>query len=87
MRKIRNILKTWSLSIPQTEPEISQNVSQQRKHFMLIGIHFMQGSTATTRHGGTSKRSTKRLKYTRNLFRKKLQLKGVLILDLKPLRS
>ena len=29
----------------------------------------------------------KRLKHTVNLFRKKLQLKGVLILDLKPFRS
>ena len=43
IRKTRTILKTWSLSIPQTEPEISQNVFQQRKHFLLIGIHFMQG--------------------------------------------
>ena len=41
----------------------------------------MQGSTATTRHGVTRKRSTKRLKYTGNLFRKNL------ILYLRPLRS
>ena len=32
-----------------------------------IGIHFMQGWTATTRHGVTRKRSTKRLKHTGNL--------------------
>ena len=37
----------------------------------------MQGQTATTRHGVTGKRSTKRLKHTGNLFRKNLQLKDV----------
>ena len=31
-RKIRTILKTWSLSIPKLSPEIFQNGSQQRKH-------------------------------------------------------
>ena len=45
--------------------------------FFLIGIHSMQGWTTTTRHGVTKKRSTKRLKYTGNLFRKNLQLKEV----------
>ena len=43
----------------------------------LIGIPSMQGSTATTRHGVTWKRNTKRLKHTGNLFRKNLQLKDV----------
>ena len=65
----------------ESESEISQNVSQQRRRFLLIRIPFMQGSTATTRHGVTRKRSTKRLKYTGNLFRKNL------ILYLRPLRS
>ena len=37
----------------------------------------MPGSTATSRHGFTSKRSTKRLKQTGNLFRENLQLKDV----------
>ena len=37
----------------------------------------MQGWTATARHGVTIKRSKKRLKYTENLFRNKLQLIGV----------
>ena len=51
-------------------------------HFFFIyiyitGIHSMQGWTATKRHGVTKKRSTKRLKHTRSLFRKKSQLKGV----------
>ena len=46
--------------------------------FFSIGIHsMMQGWTATTRHGVTRKRSTKRLKHTGNLFRKNLQLKDV----------
>ena len=35
------------------------------------GIHSMQGLTATTRHAVKRKRSTKRLKDTGNLFRKK----------------
>ena len=42
--------------------------------FVLTGIHSMEGWTATTRHGVTRKRSTKRLKHTGNLFRKNLQL-------------
>ena len=34
----------------------------------LIGIHFMQGWTAATRHGVIRKRHTKRLKHPGNLF-------------------
>ena len=45
--------------------------------FFLIGIHSMQGWTATTRHGITRKRSTQRSKHTGNIFRKNLQLIGV----------
>ena len=37
----------------------------------------MQGSTLTTKHEVTRKRSTKRLKYTGNLFRKNLQLTDI----------
>ena len=37
-----------------------------------IGIHSMQGSTATTRHGITRKRSTTRLMDAGNPFRKNL---------------
>ena len=51
--------------------------------FFLIGIHSMQGWTATMRHGVTRKRSTKRLEHTGNLFRKNLQLKNMLLLDLR----
>ena len=42
-----------------------------------VGIHSMQGLTATTRHGVTRKEAQKRLHYTENLFRKNLQLKDV----------
>ena len=35
----------------------------------LIGIHSMQGWTATTSHGVTRKWSIKRLKHTGNLFK------------------
>ena len=34
-------------------------------NFFLIGSHSMQGWTATTRHGVTGKRSTKRLQHDR----------------------
>ena len=43
----------------------------------LIGIRSMKGWTATTRHGITRKRSTKRLQDTGNLFRKNLLVKNV----------
>ena len=43
----------------------------------IIGIHSMQGGTATMRHGVRRKGSTKRLKQAGNLFRKNLNLKGV----------
>ena len=43
----------------------------------LIGIHSMQGRTATRKHGVTRKKCTRRLKHTGNLFRKDLQLIGV----------
>ena len=43
----------------------------------LIGIHSMQGWTATTRHGVTRKGCAKRLKHTGYLLRKNLTLKGV----------
>ena len=45
-------------------------------HF-LIGIYYMQGWTATTKHGVTRKRNAKRLKHTGNLSRKNLQFKEV----------
>ena len=45
--------------------------------FFLIGIHSMQGWTATMRHGVTRKKAQKRLQDTENLFRKNLPLKDV----------
>ena len=45
--------------------------------FFFIGIHPMQGSTATTRHGVIRKEAQKGLQDTENLFRKNLQLKDV----------
>ena len=45
--------------------------------FFLIGIHPMQGWTATMRHGVTRKEAQKRLQGTENLFRKNLQLQDV----------
>ena len=45
--------------------------------FFLIGIHPMQGWTATTRHGVTKKKAQKRQQDTENLFRKNLQLNDV----------
>ena len=42
-----------------------------------IGIHTMQGWTATTKHGVTRKRSTKKIQHAENLFTKNLQLKDV----------
>ena len=47
------------------------------KEKIEIGIHSMQDSTGTMKHGVTKKRSTKRLKHTEDLFRKNLQLKDV----------
>ena len=43
----------------------------------LVGIHSMQGLTASTREGVTRKRSTKRLKHAGNLFIENLHLRDV----------
>ena len=52
--------------------------TQKTAMFFLIGVHSMQGWTATMRHGVTRKRRTeKKLKHTGNFFRKNLQLKDV----------
>ena len=44
-------------------------------YIYLIGIHAMQGWTATARHEVTRKRNTKRLRRTGNPLRKNLHLK------------
>ena len=46
-------------------------------YFFFIGVHFMEGSTATMRQGVTRKQAKKRLQNRENLFRKNLQLKDV----------
>ena len=53
------------------------NIGTNSTNTFLIAIHNMQSLTATTGHGGTRKRTTKRLKHTGNLFSKNLQLIGV----------
>ena len=45
--------------------------------FFLTGFQSIQGWRATTRHGVTGNRNSKKLKYTRNLSRKDLQIIGV----------
>ena len=45
--------------------------------FFFIGIHSMQGWTATTRRGIIRKRNTKELRHKWNLYRKNAQLKDV----------
>ena len=45
--------------------------------FFKLGIHFMQGWRATTRHEVTRKRNAKKLSHTGNIFRKNLQLKDI----------
>ena len=65
------------LKLPQHLQAKNVYLKLYLEFFFLIGIHSMQGQTATTRHGVTRKRSTKRLKHTRNLFRKNLQIIGV----------
>ena len=62
---------------PQTISLEFDPITEKRDTFFLIGIHSMQGWTTTTRHGVTTKKSTKRLKHTGNLFGKDLQLKDV----------
>ena len=46
-------------------------------YIYIIGIHSMQGWTATMRHGVTGKEAQKGFQDTENLFRKNLQLNDV----------
>ena len=50
---------------------------KKKKKKKEIGIHSMQGWTASTRHGVTTKRDPKRSKHTGKLFRKNPQLIGL----------
>ena len=77
--KLRHL--NWLVLSTQRFTEIieipSFEVKRNEFFFFLIRIHSMQCRTATTRHGVTKKRNTKRLSHTGNLFRKNLQLKDV----------
>ena len=50
---------------------------KKKKKKKEIGIHSMQGWTASTRHGVTTKRDPKRSKHTGKLFWKNPQLIGL----------
>ena len=45
----------------------SPKLALYKGFFFLIGIHPMQGRTATTRHGVTRKKAQKRLQDTENV--------------------
>ena len=57
----------------------TKTIHYHHLNFFKIGIHSMQDRTATTRHGVTKRKNTKRLRlrHTGNLFRKNRQLKDV----------
>ena len=55
--------------------------------FFLIAINSMQGWTATTRHGVTRKRNTKKLKHRKSVQKEPTVQICLLIIDLKPFRS
>ena len=54
-----------------------KNEHREKSILKKIGIRSMQEWTATTRHGITRKRSTKRLSHTGNFIKKKLKLIAV----------
>ena len=69
-------------ALPDLIREDMSNVEEEvpivmESFFFLIGIHSVQGWTATTSYGITRKEAQKRLKETENLFRKNLQLEHV----------
>ena len=73
-----------NVDLGNSKDNVDQNLNSLTAHLVsihhtlvLIGIHCMQGSTATTRHGVARKRNTERLRHAGNLFRKNLQLKDV----------
>ena len=92
MLKALAILSDTTVRRSAVDPEALLKLywkSEERPHFSVsstillftflkkIGIHSMQGSTATKRHGVTRKRSAKGLQHTENLFRKNLKIKDV----------
>ena len=75
--EIRGFMKQHFIIFKPDENYICLEYLRDCTFFLLIGIHSMQGTAATTRHGVTRKRGTKRLKHARNLLRKDLQLKDI----------
>ena len=76
IRKLKNASGLTSFSATTTSIYLPKPVLT----FFLIGIHSMKGWTATLRYGVTRKRITKRLKHTRNLFRKNPTVKRRLLI-------
>ena len=54
-----------------------KNLNVKKSSTYLIGIHSVQGGTATKRHATITMRSTKRFKHIGNLFKNNLQLEDV----------
>ena len=78
MPNITVVLPFSSTTSSSLEGEaMSKKRTDDRTFFFLIGIHSMQGWTATMRHRVPRKEAQKRLQNTENLFRKNLQLKDV----------
>ena len=72
------LILTYFYSFATINPVLSAYLKNFfSQFFFLIGIHPMQGRTATMRHGVTRKEVQKGLQDTENLFRKNLQLKDV----------
>ena len=77
-----NMEKRRCLKAPKNDPVWSENAILEVSNiyflhlFFSIGIHSMQGRTATMKHIETRK-NTKKIKHTRNLFTKNLHIKGV----------
>ena len=68
MHNFSNILEVWCSGESTLVKLLSFTCISSVNLVTLIGINSMKGSAATTRDGGTRKRSTKRLKHTRNLL-------------------
>ena len=74
---MKSIMYSGHVSLLRFQTRQEQAVFFFFSFFFLIGVHPMQGLTATTRHGVTRKKARKRLQDTENLFRKNLQLNDV----------
>ena len=75
----KNLARQKCLEVFNWKPSNTcKHGKKQLGFFFLFNLDSLQQAwTATTRHGVTRKRSTKRLQPTENLFRKNLHLKDV----------